>query len=113
MSNSEKKGKAYNSKFAFWMVGCCMIIIVLTFVLDIFLIYGDSQENAVETFAPMGSNKDISTVEISKTGIQDSMQSVLLTNGLSLIAIAVTVWVGLNIYNNLKESEIEKKIHKQ
>jgi len=36
----------------------------------------------------------------------------ILTSGISIIAIAVSVWVGLNIYNLVTKSEIQEEINK-
>ena len=35
-----------------------------------------------------------------------------INSGLAVITIAVSVWVGLNIYNNCKESYLEKQLQR-
>lgn len=67
---------------AICIVVCCVAILIVTIVTDLlFFMYG------------------ISNTEIWLEG-----------NGLAILSIAVTVWVGLNIYNNLKETDVERKL---
>lgn len=34
----------------------------------------------------------------------------LLTTGLTVISIAITMWIGLNIYNAVNRQDVEKKL---
>lgn len=42
--------------------------------------------------------------------LNEMIEISILENGLSILGIAVSVWIGLNIYNVIKKSEIDEKI---
>ncbi len=44
------------------------------------------------------------------SSLNGAFQLGLFNSGLTIIAIAVTVWIGLNIYNNFKESILEQQL---
>jgi hypothetical protein len=51
-----------------------------------------------------------SNANILNESISTTVQMDVINTGVEIIAIAVSVWIGLNIYNNCKESSMEKEI---
>lgn len=79
------------------------IIFGIVFFISIIIIVGTMVVNIFTT------NSIASKVATADSAMADSaFQSSLLSNGLSIIAIAISVWAGLNIANAIERRELDK-----
>lgn len=67
----------------------------------------NEMSEAIETINQGLGDKSSETIVSS---VDDVLQLRLFDSGISIIAIAVSVWIGLNIYNNCRESSLEKQL---